>query len=137
MRGPSWLLFYFKQYGGMKMSKVFKNTLKSFKSDITGEEKEYKVNNAVWLFMESLFDMGQSEFDEELQGNENIAMAKFVTAVLKANELDVTYEEVAKNTDPKGVIKFYSDFFDIAFGEKETPKERVETAKKTKKETSK
>lgn len=113
------------------MSNIFKNTLKSFKSDITGEEREYKVNNAVWIYMDSLFDLNQDEFDKELQKSSNAAMAKFTTAVMKANELEVTYEEVMENTDPKSVIKFYNDFFDIAFQAdiKEKVKE-AETARK-------
>lgn len=97
------------------MSNIFKNTLKSFKSDITGEERNYKVNNAVWLYMDSLFDMNQSKFDEELQNGSNAAMAKFTTAVLNANGVEVSYEDVMANTDPYMVIKFYNDFFDIAF----------------------
>lgn len=109
------------------MSDIFKNTLKSFKSDITGEEREYIVNNAVWLYMDSLFEMTQESFDNELQRSSNAAMVKFVTAVLKANKLDVTYEEVMANTDPKGIIKFYNDFFDIAFGRTDL-EEKVEQA---------
>jgi len=97
------------------MSNIFKNTLKSFKSDITGEEKDYKVNNAVWIYMDSLFGMNQAEFDKELQNGSNAAMAKFATAVMKSNGLDVSYEEVMENTDPRSVVKFYNDFFDIAF----------------------
>lgn len=97
------------------MSKIFKNTLKSFKSDITGEDLEYTVNNAVWLFMDSLFDMTQSKFDQELQNNPTTAMAQFTTAVMKANQLEVTYEEVMEHTQPADVSEFYNDFFDIAF----------------------
>lgn len=98
------------------------------KSDITGEEKEYKVNNAVWLYLDSLFDMDQSNFDEELKHSSNVAMAKFTTAVLNANHIDVTFEELMENTDPKGVIKFYNDFFDIAFGVDEEVKQKAEQA---------
>lgn len=101
------------------MSKIFKNTLKTFKSDITGEEKEYKVNNALWLFMDSLFDLNQEKFDEELTKNVTAAQTKFTTAVLKANGLDVTYEEVMKNTDPETVMEFYNSFFDTAFLQKD------------------
>jgi len=97
------------------MSKVFKNTLKTFKSSITGEEKEYRVNNAVWLFMESLFEMNQNQFDRELEKGTTTAMAKFTTAVMNANGLTVTYEEVMDNTDPKTVMEFYNGFFDVAF----------------------
>lgn len=97
------------------MSKIFKNTLKSFKSDITGEDLEYTVNNAVWLFMDSLFDMTQSKFDQELQNNPTTAMAQFTTAVMKANQLEVSYEEVMEHTQPADVAEFYNDFFDIAF----------------------
>lgn len=106
------------------MSNVFKNTLKSFKSQITGEEKEYRVNNAVWLFMESLFDMNQVEFDKELENGSTAAMAKFTTAVLNANGLEVTYEEVMENTDPQTVMEFYNGFFDVAFRQRKSEKEK-------------
>lgn len=99
----------------MTMSKIFKNTLKSFKSDITGEEKEYKVNNALWLYMDSLFDMTQEKFDQELKTNVTIAQVKFATAVLRANKVEVEFEEVMENTDPAAISEFYNDFFDIAF----------------------
>lgn len=46
------------------MSKVFKNELKTFTSDITGEEKEYKVNNIVWIHLKELFDTDQKDLDE-------------------------------------------------------------------------
>lgn len=112
------------------MSNIFKNTVKSFTSDITGETKEYRVNNAVWIYMEELFGYNQSKFDEQLQADGNTAMVKFATAVLKANGLDVTFEEVAENTTPYQSIKFYNDFFDIAFN---PPVEELkEKAKKTK-----
>lgn len=97
------------------MSNIFKNTLKTFKSDITGEERDYMVNNAVWIHMENDFGMNQSAFDKELNEGSNAAMAKFTTAVMKANGLEVSYEEVMENTDPKTVIEFYNGFFDIAF----------------------
>lgn len=100
------------------MSKIFKNTLKSFKSEITGEEREYSVNNAVWLFMDSLFDMDQAKFDKELTTNPTTAMAMFTTAILKANQLEVDYEEVLNNTSPVDVSEFYNNFFDIAFQRK-------------------
>lgn len=112
------------------MSNVFKNTLKSFKSDITGEEREYKVSNAVWIYMDSLFDLNQDEFDKELQKGSNAAMVKFTTAVMKANGIEVRYEEVMKNTDPITVIKFYNDFFDLAF--KREAEEKMSSMKKTK-----
>lgn len=110
------------------MSKIFKNTLKTFKSDITGEEREYKVNNAVWLYMDSLFEMSQSKFDEELDKNNTTATAMFVTSVMKANELDVTFEEVLENTNPVDLLEFYNGFFDIAFQTKESHKETKKKA---------
>lgn len=109
------------------MSKIFKNTLKSFKSDITGEDLEYTVNNAVWLFMDSLFDMTQNKFDEELSDNPTTAMAMFTTAVMKANKLEITYEEVMEHTQPADVIEFYNDFFDIAFQPTNKQKNNQET----------
>lgn len=115
------------------MSQVFKNTLKSFKSDITGEERDYTANNAVWLYMDSLFDMTQEKFDEEIAKGSNMAMAKFTTAVLNANHVEVTYEEVMENTDPKGVIRFYNDFFGIAFGRDNKLEKKAEEAEKARK----
>lgn len=98
------------------MAKVFTNTLKTYTSDITGEERKYKVNNAVFLYLDSEFGLDQDTFDQLLEGNGLLAMAKFVTAVLLANGVDTDYEEVMNNTAARDIIKFYSDFFDKLYG---------------------
>lgn len=118
------------------MSKIFKNTLKSFKSDITGEEKEYTVNNAVWGQLDDLFNMTQEDFDKEIQKGSNRAMAKFATAVMNANGMNVSEKEVLENTDPKAVIKFYNDFYDTAFGVDDDLKKKEEQAEENRQKLS-
>ena len=97
------------------MSSVFNNKLKVYKSDITGEEKNYVVNNYLWVVLENEFGLSQSKFDDQLAKGESLTLAKFVTAVLIANGVDTTFEEVVKHTDSTQVTEFYDGFFKIAW----------------------
>lgn len=85
---------------------IFKKSLKTFTSDILGEPKEFKINNAIWLIMEAEFGLNQSQYVEGAAENENVYGAKFVTAVLKANKYETTEQEVLDNTDPADIAKF-------------------------------
>ena len=89
---------------------VFTRQLKSFESDITGEVKEYKINTAIYLFLESEFDIKPSNMLEVSQIEQHLYNAKFATAVLKANGVDVTYNEVLENTDEVDLQKFSMAF---------------------------
>ena len=97
------------------MSSVFNNKLKKFKSDITGEEKDYVVNNYLWIILDDQFSLSQTEFDKQIASGETLVLTKFVTAVLIANGVETTYEEVAKNTDAETINEFYNGFFETAF----------------------
>lgn len=85
---------------------IFVNSLKTFESDITGETKEYKVNNAVWLFLKSKFKLTQTEWAKKYAEEEVLYGARFVVCVLKANGLDTTEKEVMENTDAVDIGDF-------------------------------
>lgn len=89
---------------------VFVKSLKTFESDITGEVKEYRINNAVWLFMKSKFGLTQTEWAMQYHDEEAINGARFVTCVLNANGLDVTEKEVLENTDVIEIQLFVNDY---------------------------
>lgn len=89
---------------------VFVKSLKTFESDITGESKSYKINNAVWLFMKSKFGLTQTEWAMQYQDEEAINGARFVTCVLNANGLEVTEKEVLENTDVIEIQLFVNDY---------------------------
>lgn len=111
------------------MSKTFKNVLKTFESDITGEKEKYRVNNAVFLVLEEQFGLSYGDFDKQMAENEIPTTAKFVTAVMIANGHDVTYEEVMKNTCVSDLLEFYMGFFDLAFGRNKDLEELTKKAK--------
>lgn len=85
---------------------VFVKSLKTFESDITGEKREYKINNAVWVFMKSKFDLTQSQWATQYGEEEVINGARFIVCVLCANGLEVTEKEVIENTNAVDVINF-------------------------------
>ena len=85
---------------------IFVNSLKTFKSDITGEEREYKINNAVWVHLKADYGLGQSEWAEKVTEEDSIYGVKFVASVMKANGLEVTEEEVLENTNNTDIGKF-------------------------------
>lgn len=85
---------------------IFKKSLKTFTSDITGEPLELKINNAVWLLMEAKFGLTQAKYAEGASDNENTYGAKFVASVLMANGMKTTERDVLDNTDPADIAKF-------------------------------
>ncbi len=85
---------------------IFKKSLKTFTSDILGEEREFKINNAIWLLMETKFKLNQAQYSAGSADNENTYGAKFVTSVLMANGLEATEKDVLNNTDPADIAKF-------------------------------
>lgn len=89
---------------------IFKKSLKTFTSDILGEPQEFKINNAIWLLMETKFGLNQAQYAEGASDNENTYGAKFVTCVLMANGLKVTETDVLNNTDPADIAKFVMDY---------------------------
>lgn len=85
---------------------VFVKSLKTFESDVTGETREYKINNAVWLLMKSKYKLTQTEWALGYQQEEVLYGVKFIYCVLKANGLDVTEKEILDNTDAMDVMNF-------------------------------
>ena len=53
-----------------KKKSVFIKNLKTFTSSFTGEEQEYKINNGLWVFMKSDFDLSQIKWSEEYDNNQ-------------------------------------------------------------------
>ena len=85
---------------------IFVNSLKTFESNITGETKEYKINNAVWLFLKSKFKLTQTQWAKGYGDEEIIYGARFIVCVLKANGLDTNEKEVLENTDAVNIVNF-------------------------------
>lgn len=85
---------------------VFVNSLKTFESDITGEIREYKINNAVWLLLKAKFGLTQTEWANGYDQETVIFGAKFIVCVLKSNGLDVTEQEVIENTNSSDIMMF-------------------------------
>lgn len=95
---------------------VFTNSLKTFTSDITGEKKSYKINNAVWLFMQADYGIKQGDWIGELEKNEVLSLAKFATSILKANKIDTSLEEVLENTDMISLSEFVNVYGNLSLG---------------------
>lgn len=87
---------------------VFINSLKTFKSSITGEEKEYKINLAILAFLESEYDLTTSDLSGE--NTKDVNVAKFVHAVFKANDIEVTLEEILSNTAGYDMFDFMTSY---------------------------
>lgn len=111
---------------------IFKKSLKTFTSNILGEPKEFKINNMVWLHMETNLGVSQKEYMESGQDRENLMNAKLVTAVLVANGYEVTEQEVIENTDQADIAEFVMSYnkvimkkFDDIFKESEEGKSQA------------
>lgn len=89
---------------------IFKTQLKKMKTRILGHEVELKVNNAVYLYLQSLFGLTQGSWSEEYEQENVIGGAKFVVAVLAANGYETTLEEVLENTNFIDIQTFLTDY---------------------------
>ena len=85
---------------------VFVKSLRTFESDVTGETKDYKINNAVWLLLKSKYKLTQTEWAVGYGKEEVLFGARFIVCVLKANGLDTTEKEVLENTDAVDIMNF-------------------------------
>lgn len=95
---------------------VFNTQLKAFESRITGEQRTYRVNNAVWLILKAKHGLTQSQWAKEYAAEEALTLAKFVQAVLEANGLVTTVEEVAENTDINDLSEFLEAYHQTLVG---------------------
>jgi hypothetical protein len=93
---------------------VFTNSLKTFKSNITGKTKTYKVNNAVWLYLDADYGLKQGDWVNMLEKDEVLTLGKFATCILKANKIDTTLEEVLENTDIEILNEFVNAYGTLA-----------------------
>lgn len=93
---------------------IFTNSLKTFKSDITGKTKTYKVNNAVWLYLDADYGLKQGDWVNMLEKDEVLTLGKFATSILKANKIDTTLEEVLENTDIEILNEFVNAYGTLA-----------------------
>lgn len=85
---------------------VFAKSLRTFESNITGETKDYKINNAVWLLLKSKYKLTQTQWALGYEKEEVLYGVKFIVCVLKANGLDTTEKEVSENTDAVDIMNF-------------------------------
>lgn len=105
---------------------VFTNSLKTFKSKITGKVKTYKVNNAVWLYMESDFGIKQGDYGTLLEKEEVMTLSKLAVCVLKANKIETTLEEVLENTNLNILYEFVNAYGTLALNLDELDKDSKE-----------
>lgn len=85
---------------------IFKSQVRTFTTDITGEELELRINNMVWVVLQDKFGVTQKAYQDETEEEQMIMGAKFITAVLIANGHETTLDEVLEHTDETSVADF-------------------------------
>lgn len=103
-----------------KKKSVFTKNLKTFKSSFTGEEQEYRINNGLWVFMRSDFDLTQIKWSEEYDDNQAYYGSIFATCLLKANGYEVTFDEVIQNTDVEDIATLIAEYIQSLYKDIET-----------------
>lgn len=103
-----------------KKKSVFVKNLKTFKSSFTGEEQEYRINNGLWVFMRSDFDLTQLKWSEEYDDNQAYYGSIFATCLLKANGYEVTFDEVIQNTDVEDIATLIAEYIQSLYKDIET-----------------
>ena len=104
---------------------VFKTQTKTIKTNITGEELELRINNAIDIFMRDMFGLNSTKFEELLKESPTEALGKLLLATLKANKIDVTFEEVMENTIYSDLDLFYVEYLMVQYS-LEMPDENAE-----------
>lgn len=104
----------------MAKKSVFVKNLKTFKSSFTGEEQEYRINNGLWVFMRSDFDLTQLKWSEEYDDNQAYYGSIFATCLLKANGYEVTFDEVIQNTDVEDIATLIAEYIQSLYKDIET-----------------
>ena len=95
---------------------IFTKTVKTFKTDILGREIELKSNLAVWLYLEADFGIKQGEWNEVYLKEKNVATAKFLVSILKANGYKTTIEEVLENVNDTELELFILKYQEAMYG---------------------
>ena len=96
---------------------IFTKTVKTFKTDILGREIELKSNLAVWLYLEADFGIKQGEWNEVYLKEKNVATAKFLVSILKANGYKTTIEEVLENVNDTELELFILKYQEAMYGD--------------------
>lgn len=100
-----------------KKKSIFVNSLKKFKSDFTGEEVEYEINNALWAFMDRDFDLSQLEWSDKFDEKKSYYGSIFATCLLNSNGHDVTLDEVLMNTDAEDISTLTMEYIQSLYEE--------------------
>lgn len=100
-----------------KKKSVFVKELKKFKSSFTGEEVEYKINNALWAFMERDFELTQNEWAEKFDGSKAYYGSIFATCLLNANGYESTLDDVLMNTDAEDISTLTLEYIQSLYEE--------------------
>lgn len=87
---------------------IFTKSLKTFKSDILGEEKEFKINLAIQANLKS--DHGLTVKDLSAEDVSDTDVAKFVHATLKANGMETSLEDIMDNVAPYELFEFMTSY---------------------------
>lgn len=87
---------------------VFTKSLKTFSSDVLGEKREFKINNAIFAFLESQYGITLADLNDP-NASDTVG-AKFIHAVLYANGIETTLEDVLENTDSVDIFEFMYEF---------------------------
>lgn len=85
---------------------VFKTQVKTFRTKITGEELELKINNMVWITLQEKFGVSQKAYAEQGEDERIVMAGKFIAALLVSNGYDVTLDEVLENTNEADITDF-------------------------------
>lgn len=93
-----------------KKKSIFVKNLKTFKSSFTGEENEYKINNALWVYMERDFDITQMEWSKNYDNKQAYYGSIFATCLLNANGYETKLEEVVENTDVEDISALIMEY---------------------------
>ena len=96
---------------------IFTKNIKTFKTDILGHEVELKSNLAAWLYLEADFGIKQGEWADIYLKEKNIASAKFLVSILKANKLETTLEEVLENVTDTDLEIFILKYQETMYGD--------------------
>lgn len=108
---------------------AFTSSLKTFKTNVTGQEIELKIVAGMWLFLEADYGIKQGNFAQNLQDSEALTLAKLVHATLKANKIETTLDEILENTDDVSLAQFYFAYNEALFGGEDSKKEVLTTTK--------
>ena len=96
---------------------IFKKNIETFKTDILGYEVELRCNLAVWLYLEADFGIKQGDWVDVITKEKNIAIAKFLVSILKANKLKTTLEEVLENVTDTDLEVFLIKYQEAMYGD--------------------